>query len=377
MKSDAHRQAKKRELTSDSALIYILHSGNLYGTERMALATMSGLDEYTARVVFAPLPYGQGSVLEAARAEGFCAVQFANKWELVKAIFSWFKRYRNVAVIGTGVSQGLLCYALAILLRVRLRQLQVAHGGTEDRKSYGTKRHLNHLPIRIIAVSDFVRSKLLHHGVRADSVSVIENFLPQKHQAVQVARPAYDATLVGAQPIDRRRVRVAIVSRVDAIKRIDMVVEAALAGSLNAFAIEVYGTGYEFESLKTRAASASNLVFHGFVSDIPKRLAEADVLLHLCPEEPFGLVILEAFLAKLVAVVPTSGGAGSVVTEGVTGLHFDGEVPGNLVEVLQRVRNMPDSELQRLADAAFASLHSRFSQQEGCKRYRAALATAS
>ena len=29
-------------------LLYVLHSGNLYGTERMALATASGLaDEYT------------------------------------------------------------------------------------------------------------------------------------------------------------------------------------------------------------------------------------------------------------------------------------------------------------------------------------------
>ena len=41
-------------------LIYALHSGNLYGTERMALATLAGLsgDEFAPWLIAPPGPAG-------------------------------------------------------------------------------------------------------------------------------------------------------------------------------------------------------------------------------------------------------------------------------------------------------------------------------
>jgi len=355
------------------ALLYILHSGNLYGTERMALATLQGMDEYDKRAVFAPPPSGLGSVADAAREAGYDAITFRSRWDLVKVLLPWFRRYRKVDVIATGVSQNFLCYALGKLGGVDLRQLQVAHGGPADQTAFGNKRHLDLIPVRLVAVSEFVRGRLVHHGVRAESISVIDNFISDWHREALQHRPPYHSRGGNARPIDRSRVKVAIVSRLDPVKRIDVLVSAVKKYGLEDFQFEIYGTGSEVDSLRAQAAGLPNLRLHGFVSDVSLRLSSADFLLHLCPDEPFGLVILEAFASGLVAIVPDSGGAGDLVEDGRNGLRFRANDLADLRRVLDLAKSTPDERLQGMADAGAAMIQERFSQKEGLRRYREAL----
>jgi glycosyltransferase involved in cell wall biosynthesis len=354
-------------------MLYLLHSGNLYGTERMALATLLGLTEYERRVVFAPRPYGEGSVVEAAREAGLEAVTVESRWDLVKRLVPWFLRYRSIDVIGTGVAQSFVCYFLAKLFFVRLRQLQVTHGGTSDLHAYGRKRLLNRIPIGVVAVSDFVRDRLIEHGVRADAVHVVNNFLIDGQRPATLERGSYAGDGARARAVDPSRVKVAVVSRVDAIKRIDLLVEAVESGTLADFDFDVYGTGTDIDTLRARAASHANVRFHGFVADAQDRMAEADFLLHLCPEEPFGLVVLEAFRAGLVVVVPDAGGAGSLVDDRVNGLRFRAGDASDLRRVLLAARALPGPVLQRLADAGREALEQRYCQREGVRGYRSAL----
>jgi len=102
-------------------------------------------------------------------------------------------------------------------------------------------------------------------------------------------------------------------------------------------------------------------------------MAEADFLLHLCPEEPFGLVVLEAFRAGLVVVVPDAGGAGGLVEHGVNGLRFRAGDAADLCRVLLAARQLPAASMQRLADAGRAALEQRYCQREGVRGYRSAL----
>ena len=44
-------------------------------------------------------------------------------------------------------------------------------------------------------------------------------------------------------------------------------------------------------------------------SAVAAAIADADLLVHLCPVEPFGLAILEAMAAAVPVLVPNSGGA--------------------------------------------------------------------
>ncbi len=355
----------------EPVLLYILHSGNLYGTERMALATLDGLNEYHRRVVFAPAPGSVGSVRDAALAAGHHSVSFQSRLGLLTALLPWFLRYRSIDVIGTGVVHSALCHLLGKIFRVRVRQLHVAHGGTPA--SFDRKHELNRLPVTVVAVSEFVRAQLIERGVRPVAITVIENFLSVEQVRERVCRPAYVTKGTAGRTLERALVRVAIVSRVDAIKRIDLLVRAVELHGLAQFQFDIFGTGTDLDLLRDRSARLSNIRFHGFVADVKERLAEADLFLHLCPEEPFGLVILEAFLAQLVVIVPDGGGAGSLVEDGVNGLKFVADDVEDLCRVLKMAADLSSEELQRLADTAVKALEGRFGQAEGVRRYRSAL----
>ncbi|MEO7336851.1 MAG: glycosyltransferase family 4 protein [Caldimonas sp.] len=355
-----------------SVILYLLHSGNLYGTERMALATLTAMDEYQERVVFAPRPGGDGSVAVAARDAGFVTVQFESRWDLVRQLLPWFLRYRAIDVIGTGVAQSYVCHALAKLFFVHIRQLQVAHGGAVDADAYGRKRRLNGLPICIVAVSEFVRDKLIQHGVTQASIRVIANFLSDSQRREYLPRPRYDSGGPSWDRSESKPTRVIVVSRVDPIKKIDVLIDAIEKQGLNEFQFDVFGTGSHLDLMRERAAPLANITFHGFVPDIKPKLRAADFLLHLCPDEPFGLVILEAFLTQLVVVVPDAGGAGNLVEDGVNGLRFRADDVQSLCTVLRAARSSTGPRLQQIADNARTVLDDRYSQNEGVRRYREA-----
>ena len=357
-------------------MLYLLHSGNFYGTERMALATLEGMTEYDKRVVFAPKPYGVGSVAAEALGAGFEAVSFTTRANLGRKLLPWFLRYRSIDVISTGIVQSFVCYCLSKLMFVRLRQLQVVHGGTEDANAYGRKRLLNRIPIRIVAVSRFVEGKLVKYGVTPERISVVENFLSDAQRQSYLPRAPYAEGNVGARPVDRSHVRVAVVSRLDPIKRLDVLVKAIERHGLHDFAFDVYGTGSEIEALQRRSAELGNICFHGYVPDVTERLPRSDFLLHLCSEEPFGIAILEAFVTGVVAVVPDAGGAASLVENGVTGVHFAADDADDLVRVLRRTSALPDLTLQQLACSASQTVDERYSQRQGVDRYLRVLSDA-
>ena len=50
-------------------------------------------------------------------------------------------------------------------------------------------------------------------------------------------------------------------------------------------------------------------------ADIPRHMAEADLLVHTCPAEPFGLVILEAMAVNLPVLVTDAAGWSAIVQD--------------------------------------------------------------
>lgn len=124
-------------------------------------------------------------------------------------------------------------------------------------------------------------------------------------------------------------------SRLVPHKRLDVVVEAFSRLGLS---LKVIGEGPEKERLQKRAAP--NVEFLGFQSD--QRVAE--ILMRargfVCAaEEDFGIAMVEAQAAGCPVIAYQAGGALETVIEGTTGLFFEKQSAGSLIEVIQQFRD--------------------------------------
>lgn len=335
-------------------LAYVLHSGQLFGTERMALATLSALrDGYDGLIIAPP-----GPVHAAAQAAGLRSRVAHGRLGLLWGLLRHLLQHRHSAVFTTGVAQALIGRALQRLCGGRGAHVHMVHGGTEERLSYGRKRWLAGLRVRQVAVSAFVRSRLLAHGVPAGCIEVVHNFLPP------VLMPER-----GAFTVDGVR-RVVMLSRLDRIKRVRLVFDALeRTPGLGALHFDIYGSGEEAALLQARAQRHPNVTLHGFVPDAAAALLEADLLLHTCPEEPFGLVLLEAFAAGVPVLVPNSGGTSEIVHEGLNGWRFSANNATALGQRLQALASMPAAQLNAMAAGGRASLQQTFAPARQAARY--------
>ncbi len=340
-------------------LLYSLHSGNLYGTERMALATALGLRDEFETTFVAP----EGPFHAEARRLGFRTILFETPLRFAADIRQFFANNPRAAAVGTRVLHTLTAALWSRIYRRPCANIQVVHGGAHERLSYGRKRWLNRLGTKQVAVSNYVRERMLFHGADPATISVIENFLTAERVNASPRR----------EPFQESGIRkVVIVSRLDPIKRIDVLLDALdLSPVLRNLQFEIYGTGEDEQLLRSRALARNpNVHFMGYHPDIPLRVSQSDLLLHLCPEEPFGLAILEAMAARVPVLVPNSGGAGAIVEPGKTGFHFRANDAFDLAFRLQYLQYVPKETLTKTVEAASRSLHTRFSADCGTAQYR-------
>jgi glycosyltransferase involved in cell wall biosynthesis len=361
---------------SKRMLVYTLHCGNLYGTERMALVTLKQFPD-CHRVVMAPASAQTPSLLEVAAQEGYECYRIDSSMDLLRFLARLFWCHRSVDLISTSATHNLIAGWVAIFLGVRIRQLNVVHGGGDERYSYANKKILNLSRVRLIAVSEFVRERLNAHGVLRSRIDVIENFVLADDVARQPMRPPFDVSMPVARPLDRQAVRVIVVSRVDPFKRLDVLMSAIDSGRLPMCRFDVYGDGPLLEQFRSSpAVKAGFAVFHGHDDDIPRRLAESDFLVHTCPAEPFGLVALEAFRARLPVIVPNAGGMSELVEPGLSGFAYEASNSEALVACLLAAIDTDLLDLDRMTLYAQQSLAGRFGAARGAAEYRSALENA-
>lgn len=343
-------------------LLYALYTSNLYGTERMTLATAWALRDEFEPIIFTP----PGPVVSEAEKMGFHVVvtETTRIGALAAALRPYLARHERLAFFGTRPVHSLVFAALNFIYRRRAAHVFVVHGG-----GWANKRRLNYLPVTLVAISGFVRERLLAHGVRDRQIRVIENFLTDARVASAPRREPF------SKPGVRR---VAVIGRLTPEKHVDLLLACLEQHSeLAEIEFHLYGSGSESEALKARAESGSlNVVFEGYRSDVPEQLARADLFLHLTAEEPFGLVVLEAMAAGVPVVVPDRGGAGEIVEDGVSGIRFAADDPASLAACLSDLSHAQPERLNALAAAGRAALATRFAERARIADYRSLLRVA-
>lgn len=117
----------------------------------------------------------------------------------------------------------------------------------------------------------------------------------------------------------------------------------------------------ELRSLASQAPLAGRVTFCGHRDDVPEILSTFDVLVVPSWNEPFGIVILEAFALGIPVVASTSGGPSEIIDDERTGLLVPpGDVNG-FARALRRLNEEP-SLRERLVDRAHLRLVADFSE---------------
>jgi alpha-1,6-mannosyltransferase len=119
------------------------------------------------------------------------------------------------------------------------------------------------------------------------------------------------------------------IGRMAVEKRWDVVVDAyKKIAEKSGARFAIFGDGPERAKLEADLAGFSGVRFFGFENDREKlatALASADLLVHGCPFETFGLGVAEALACGLPAVLPDEGGAAEQASPESTLLYRSGD----------------------------------------------------
>jgi glycosyltransferase involved in cell wall biosynthesis len=340
-------------------IILVLHSSNLYGTERMALATALGLNDEFETIFIGP----PGPALEEAGRLGFQTREYRSSIDLAKVLIPLLRRFPSLTFVGTGPRYNLVCIALNALFRRKIRQIQLLHGGSGIDKDYARKKILNFWSITFIVVSEWSKQMLINNGVK-NSVEVVGNFLTPDQILHTPRRRMYTS--------DGTR-NFILVSRIDHLKRVDLLLDALdiRQRELSDTSFRIFGVGPEFEKLKERASRTHpNVTFAGFTNDVAGEMAKADLLVHTCAYETFGLAVLEAMGANLATLVPDKGGTATLVQDGVSGFTYRADDAADLARRLVELKDAPAELLNRMVANAVAKVQSDYSADAALRRYR-------
>jgi glycosyltransferase involved in cell wall biosynthesis len=200
-----------------------------------------------------------------------------------------------------------------------------------------------------IALTEFVRDRVLAGGVPHDRVVIKPNFVDA---APRTAAPERGAHLL-------------FVGRLSPEKGVATLIDAWRILGAEAPRLVVVGDGPDAAELAARSAGLAGVELIG--AQPRERVIElmADAAALIVPSlwyEAFPLVIVEAFAAGLPVVVSGIGSLATIVTHGVDGLHAPAGDAAALAAAVRGFMADPDQR-RRLGHGAHAAWQARFTPE--------------
>lgn len=230
---------------------------------------------------------------------------------------------------------------------------------------HGKEIRLAHEAWRVIVCSQYMKREV-ERSLRSpsDKIDVVYNGIrPEK----KPPRTTFDYLDFRRQYARDNEQIVYYVGRLTYEKGVQVLLKAAPAiikamGGLVKFV--VIGTG-QLDPLKALVVKLDIepwCRFTGFMPDQDLDLFQgiADCAVFPSLYEPFGIVVLESFAARVPVVVSNVGGLPEVVTHGKTGIVTEANCPESLAEGILNILKQPHYARQ-LVEQAYEDLHDRFS----------------
>lgn len=181
-----------------------------------------------------------------------------------------------------------------------------------------------------------------------------------------------DTESIRPRPVEEREKRILAVGRIEEAKGYQYLIQA-MAGLDTDYRLEIVGDGPYLEKLRSMAVELGvPVTFHGWIDKSTGGLRElyetSAIFAHPSLAESFGLVVLEAMLAGLPAVVVRGGGAAELV--GAASIQVPPADVRGLGDALSELIH-DAAKRQELGSAARLSAESEFGWGQVAERFSA------
>lgn len=224
-----------------------------------------------------------------------------------------------------------------------------------ERKNRYTRYLYNHCVHGIVAISQSIVDRLVDAGVERERIRLIHSGIdPTRYRAVShrlMGCP--DRTVVGTvATLGKRKGHSCLFEAARLLKEQGFKIQFRLAGdgALRA----------DLEEMVSRLDLKDEVVFCGFVSDIPSFLSEIDLFVLPSLYEGLGVSVLEAMAARKAVIASRVGGIPDVVMDSVTGLLVPPADAGALAAAMRQLLCEPE-RMREMGNRAAKHVEENFS----------------
>ncbi len=194
------------------------------------------------------------------------------------------------------------------------------HRGVSVRTQHGAAEYSPSMKQRLFVTADWICGRWLQDAVIAVSEELASqlagSFTAKRvhciHNGIDVS--AIQAA-AAAEPRQDQETRIALVGRLETVKRVDLFIEAAdylvHQEPQRQWVFNIYGDGSLRQQLQQQAEksrAARHIYFHGHCTDIHRAIANQDCLLMCSDHEGLPMTLLEAVALKTRVVAHAVGG---------------------------------------------------------------------
>ena len=213
----------------------------------------------------------------------------------------------------------------------------------------------------IIALSHKIADVLVEAGIDRQKIRVIYTGInPEPFQKAATVKPSNPVSVIGTTAVLEER------------KGYQYLLEAAALLKQKGYRLK-----YRFAGEGSQRAALQNLavdlglkeevIFEGFVSDIPRFLSPIDVFVLPSLYEGMGVAILEAMAAAKPVVGTTVGGIPELVADGITGLLVPPRNAGALARAISRLLS-DKALLTRMGISGSQRVQTDFTMEQTAKK---------
>ncbi len=225
---------------------------------------------------------------------------------------------------------------------------------------------------KFIAISNFVKKKLIRDGIFSEKIVVVHNGLDIKEIEKKYSKSLLSKLSKESFGLKKDDSTVGFIGRLEPVKGVEYFLMAIpyVKKEITDIKFMVVGEGSLKNSLKElveKLKIENNVIFTGFRKDVYKIIKTIDILVVPSLIETLSSVSIEAGVFKKPVIATSVGGIPEVVEDGVTGLLVPSKDPERMAEAILQL--LKDEDLRmKMGEAGRKKVESFFNIEQTVKK---------